>query len=141
SPDARDQDFTLGAALREAGGHSGYVVMSLAYFVCGLQLVFLTTHLPSYLALCGMDPMLGAHALATIGLFNVVGSWGFGWLGDRYRKRTLLGMIYVLRSFIIGAYFLMPATPTTTLMFAAAMGLLWLGVIPLVNGLVVEIFG
>src|SRR5207253_2976830 len=82
--------------------------MSLAFFVCGLQLVFLTTHLPSYLVLCGMDPLLGAQALAVIGLFNVIGSWGCGWLGDRYRKRTLLGMVYVIRSVAIATYFVLP---------------------------------
>jgi predicted MFS family arabinose efflux permease len=134
-------DLTLARALGEAWRHGGYVVMSLAFFVCGLQLVFLTTHLPSYLALCGMDPMLGAEALAVIGLFNVVGSWGFGWLGDRYSKRTLLGSIYIVRSLAMAVYFLLPVTPTSTLVFAAVMGLTWLGVIPLVNGLVVEMFG
>jgi predicted MFS family arabinose efflux permease len=115
--------------------------MSLAFFVCGLQLVFLTTHLPSYLTLCGMDPMLGAEALAVIGLFNVIGSWGFGWLGDRYSKRTLLGSIYIVRSLAMAVYFLMPVSPASTLTFAAVMGLTWLGVIPLVNGLVVQMFG
>src|SRR6202035_4626128 len=32
-------------------------------------------------------------------------------------------------------------TPTTTIVFAAAMGMLWLGVIPLVSGYVAELFG
>lgn len=132
---------SLSSALTEAAGHRGYVVMSLAYFVCGLQLTFLTTHLPSYLSLCGQDPMLGAQALAVVGLFNVFGSWLFGWLGDIYRKRTLLGMVYVLRSLIIAVYFVLPVTPASTLIFAALMGLLWLSVIPLVNGLLVDIFG
>jgi predicted MFS family arabinose efflux permease len=132
---------TLGDALREARGHSGYVVMATAFFVCGLQLVFLTTHLPTYLAICGVDPMVGAQALATIGAFNVIGSWLFGWLGDRYPKRYLLGFIYLLRSAMIAAYFMLPPSQLSTLLFAAAMGLLWLGVIPLVNGLVTEIFG
>jgi predicted MFS family arabinose efflux permease len=136
-----DASLTLRSALHEAWTHSGFVVMTLAFFVCGLQLVFLTTHLPTYLALCGLDPMLSAKALATIGLFNVAGSWLFGWLGDRYRKRTLLGMIYVLRSGFLALYFLLPASEASTLVFAAFMGLLWLGVIPLVNGLVSEIFG
>jgi predicted MFS family arabinose efflux permease len=138
---AADKDLTLGGALGEARRHSGYVVMSLAFFVCGLQLVFLTTHLPSYLALCGMDPMLGAQALAVIGLFNVIGSWGFGWLGDRYSKRALLGSIYITRSVVMAAYFMLPVSPASTLVFAALMGLTWLGVIPLVNGLVVQMFG
>ena len=136
-----DRDLTLGAALGEARRHSGFVVMSLAYFVCGLQLVFLTTHLPSYLTICGMDPMLGAQALAVIGLFNVIGSWGFGWLGDRYSKRALLGSIYITRSLVMAAYFMLPVSPASTLVFAALMGLTWLGVIPLVNGLVVQMFG
>jgi len=136
-----DRDLTLGAALGEARRHGGFVVMSLAYFVCGLQLVFLTTHLPSYLTICGMDPMLGAQALAVIGLFNVIGSWGFGWLGDRYSKRALLGSIYITRSLVMAAYFMLPVSPASTLVFAALMGLTWLGVIPLVNGLVVQMFG
>jgi predicted MFS family arabinose efflux permease len=136
-----DKDLTLAGALGEARRHSGYVVMSLAFFVCGLQLVFLTTHLPSYLALCGMDPMLGAQALAVIGLFNIIGSWGFGWLGDRHSKRALLGSIYIIRSLAMAAYFMLPVSPTSTLIFAAVMGLTWLGVIPLVNGLVVQMFG
>ena len=138
---ARDADMTLLGALNEARRHGGYVVMSLAFFVCGLQLVFLTTHLPSYLVLCGMDPLLGAQALAVIGLFNVIGSWGCGWLGDHYRKRTLLGLVYMIRSVVIAIYFMLPVTPTSTLIFAALMGLTWLGVIPLLNGIVVEIFG
>jgi predicted MFS family arabinose efflux permease len=132
---------SIGQAVREALLHPGYLVLATAFFVCGLQLVFLTTHLPTYLAICGMDPTVGANALALIGLFNVVGSYLFGWLGGRYSKRMLLGGIYMLRSCCITAYFIMPPTPTTTLVFAAAMGMLWLGVVPLVSGLVVHLFG
>lgn len=132
---------SIGQAVREALLHPGYLVLATAFFVCGLQLVFLTTHLPTYLAICGMDPTVGANALALIGLFNVVGSYLFGWLGGRYSKRMLLGGIYMLRSCCITAYFVMPPTPTTTLVFAAAMGMLWLGVVPLVSGLVVHLFG
>ena len=132
---------SLGQAVREATRHSGYVVMALAFFVCGLQLVFLTTHLPAYLEICGLDPSVGANALALIGLFNVAGSYLFGWLGGRHSKRALLGAIYIVRSLFITAYFLVPPTPASTLVFAAAMGALWLGVVPLLNGLVVHLFG
>ncbi len=128
-------------AVKEATSHRGYVVMAIAFFVCGLQLVFITTHLPNYLSICGIDPSVGAQALALIGLFNAFGSLLFGWLGGRYSKRFLLGGIYVLRSLIITAYFMSTPTPTTTLVFAAAMGSLWLGVVPLVNGLVIHLFG
>ena len=73
---------TLAQALR----HRGFLVMSGAYFVCGLNLVFLTTHLPAYLAICGQDPMLSAAALAVIGGVNIIGALLAGWLGDRYPK-------------------------------------------------------
>jgi predicted MFS family arabinose efflux permease len=132
---------SLKAVLGEAKRHRGFITMTAAFFVCGLQLVFLTTHLPTFLANCGMDPMLAAQSLAVVGAFNVAGSYLFGWLGGRLPKRLLLGGIYILRSLCITVYFVSPVTPASTLLFAAAMGLLWLGVVPLVNGLVAEIFG
>ena len=138
---ADDVNQSLGAVVQSALGHSGYVIMALAFFVCGLQLVFITTHLPNYLAICGLDPSLGATALALVGLFNVFGSYAFGWLGGRYPKQLLLGGIYIVRSLAIAVYFMLPATPTSTLVFAAVMGSLWLGVVPLVNGLVAQLFG
>jgi len=132
---------SVGEAVREAASHSGYIVMAMAFFVCGLQLVFLITHLPTYLAICGIEPGVGATALALIGLFNVGGSYLFGWLGGRHSKRVLLGGIYILRSLFITAYFLVPPSTASTLVFAAAMGTLWLGVVPLVSGLVIHLFG
>jgi predicted MFS family arabinose efflux permease len=132
---------TVTQAIQEALGHKGYVVLAIAFFVCGLQLVFITTHLPTYLDICGIDPSVGSTALALVGLFNVMGSYLFGWLGGLYSKRFLLGGIYVLRSIVIAAYFVVPPTPTSTLVFAAAMGTLWLGVVPLVSGLVIHLFG
>jgi predicted MFS family arabinose efflux permease len=140
-PRAAGPDQSVLQAVREATSHSGYIVMAIAFFVCGLQLVFLTTHLPTYLDLCGIDPSVTAAALALIGLFNAIGSLVFGWLGGLYSKHLLLGGIYVTRSLLITAYFLTTPTPTTTLLFAAAMGSLWLGVVPLLNGLVIHLFG
>ena len=127
----------LGAALR----NGPFIVMALAYFVCGMQLVFLTTHLPSYLDLCGMDPMLSAKALGTIGGFNVLGSLFFGWAGGHVNKQALLGGIYTIRSLAIVWYFHTLPTPDSTLLFAAIMGFLWLGVAPLVSGWIVQTFG
>jgi MFS family permease len=127
----------LGQAMR----HRPFLVMSGAYFVCGLNLVFLTTHLPTYLAICGQDPMLSAEAIAVIGGVNCIGSLMAGWLGAKYPKHILLGLLYILRAFVFTAYFMMPPTPASTLIFAAAMGMLWLSVAPLVSGLVAEMFG
>ena len=127
----------LGLAVRDLP----FMVMSCAYFVCGLQLVFLTTHLPSYIAFCGLDPMLGAQALAVIGGFNVLGSLFFGWAGGRWSKTMLLGGIYIVRSLVLAWYFNAPPTPESTLLFAAMMGFLWLGVAPLLAGAVADLFG
>ena len=132
---------TMREVIGQAARHRPFLVMSGAYFVCGLNLVFLTTHLPTYLAICGQDPMLSAEALAVIGGMNCVGSLAAGWLGGRYPKHILLGLLYILRACVFTAYFMMPPTPASTLVFAAAMGMLWLSVAPLVSGLVAEMFG
>jgi len=128
----------LGQAMR----NRQFLVMSGAYFVCGLNLMFLSTHLPAYLALCGQDPMLSAGALAVIGGTSAIGSLLTGWLGGIYPKHILLGLLYILRSAMFVLYFTLPATPFSTLLFAAAMGMLWWpGLAPLVGGMVAEIFG
>jgi predicted MFS family arabinose efflux permease len=128
-------------ATKVAFGNASFVVMTCAYFVCGMQLVFITTHLPSYLAICGMDPMLSAQTLGVIGGFNVLGSLFFGWAGGRWNKLALLGAIYITRSLVLAWYFTLPPSPSTTLVFGALMGFLWLGVGPLVAGAVAEMFG
>jgi predicted MFS family arabinose efflux permease len=134
-------DTSATVATKIAFGNVSFVVMTCAYFVCGMQLVFITTHLPSYLAICGMDPMLSAQTLGVIGGFNVLGSLFFGWAGGRWNKLALLGGIYVTRSLVLAWYFMLPPTPATTLLFGALMGFLWLGVGPLVAGAVAEMFG
>ncbi|GAA0841896.1 MAG: MFS transporter [Cupriavidus sp.] len=128
-------------ALMAALRHPPFIVMALAYTVCGMQLVFLTTHLPAYLDVCGMDPMLSAKALGMIGGFNVLGSLFFGWAGGRVNKLLLLGGIYVCRSLGFVWFFHTLPTPESTLVFAAVMGFLWLGVSPLVQGWIAQTFG
>ena len=132
---------TMTEVLGQAVRHRGFLVMSGCYFVCGLNLIFLTTHLPNYLNICGLDPMLSAEALAIIGAVNIAGSWVAGWLGGKFPKHLLLGILYLLRSCVITAFFIVPPSPASTLVFAAVMGMLWLGVIPLTGGLVAEMFG
>jgi predicted MFS family arabinose efflux permease len=134
-------NVSAGSAITTAFGNASFVVMTCAYFVCGMQLVFITTHLPSYLAICGMDPMLSAQMLGMIGGFNVLGSLFFGWAGGRWNKLALLGGIYICRSLVLGWYFMLPPTPASTLVFGALAGFLWLGVGPLVAGAIVEMFG
>jgi predicted MFS family arabinose efflux permease len=134
-------DQKLGDALREATGHRGYLFMTLAFFACGFQLVFITTHLPAYLQLCGVAPGVAASALGLIGLFNALGTYLFGLLGARYSQKHLLALIYLLRTLFIVVFLLVPISAASTLVFAAAMGFLWLGVAPLVTGIIGRVFG
>jgi predicted MFS family arabinose efflux permease len=131
----------LGDALREAMAHRGYLFMTLAFFACGFQLVFITTHLPAYLQLCGVAPGVAASALGLIGLFNAIGTYMFGLLGARYSQKHLLALIYLLRTLFIVAFLAAPISAGSTLVFAAAMGFLWLGVAPLVTGIIGRVFG
>jgi predicted MFS family arabinose efflux permease len=131
----------LREAVLQAVGHRGYLFMTLAFFACGFQLVFLTTHLPAYLALCGVAPGVGATALGLIGLFNAIGTYMFGQLGARYSQKHLLALIYLARTAIIVVFLLVPVTAASTLVFASAMGFLWLGVAPLVTGIIARVFG
>src|SRR6195256_3840137 len=104
-------DTSAGVAAKIAFGNASFVVMTCAYFVCGMQLVFITTHLPSYLAICGMDPMLSAQTLGVIGGFNVLGSLFFGWAGGGWDKLGLLGGIFIFRSPAPRLCFMLPPSP------------------------------
>jgi predicted MFS family arabinose efflux permease len=136
-----EDDRPLGEVLRLALRHPGYLAMTAAFFACGFQLLFITTHLPSYLQICGLRPEVGGTALGVIGICNAIGTYGAGQLGARYSQRRLLALVYLLRTVFIVAYVLLPVSTGSTLVFAAAMGFLWLSVAPLVSGLIGSIFG
>ena len=109
--------------------------------MCGLQLVFITTHLPTYLIDSGISGDTASWSLALIGLFNIVGAFLCGWLGGIVSKKKTLAIVYLLRGLIIVAFISLPPSPGIALLFGAAMGLLWLGTIPLTSGLIVTFFG
>ena len=134
-------DLRLGDAFREALRDRSFHLLFWSFFVCGFHTAFITLHLPSFVVDQGLNFKHGAMAVATIGLFNVIGSWGAGWLGGRRSKRALLTWLYVLRAGSIAILLAFPLTPLTLYLFAATMGLLWLGTVPLTNGLVGEIYG
>lgn len=131
----------LSKVVAQAWHHSGYRLLTIGFFTCGFQLAFIATYLPGYLFLCHMPVGLGATALALIGLFNMVGSWACGWLGGRFRQQYVLGWLYLIRGITIGAFFLLPKTSASVIVFAAVMGLTWLGTVPLTSGLVAKVFG
>jgi len=142
------RDFSAGQhkqsawqAIREAFGHSGFNLLTLGYFVCGFQVVFIGVHLPAYLADQGMNANVGVTCLALIGLFNIFGTFTAGWLGQRYSKKHLLAAIYITRSVVIILFLAVPLTPTSAYVFSMAIGLLWLATVPLTNGIIAQVFG
>jgi MFS family permease len=138
---AHESDQSIGAALAEAARHRGFWLLTASFFVCGFQTIFVMTHLPAYLVDGGLSATQGMTALAVIGLFNIVGSYGCGALGGRYSKRLILAWIYAIRAVAIGIFVAVPLTAAGTYLFAAVLGLTWLGTVPLTNSLVGQIFG
>jgi MFS family permease len=131
----------MGAALREALTHRGFILLASGYFVCGFQIQFLGNHFPKLLIEEGLGPWVGATAIAIIGFTNILGTLAWGAMGGRWRGKNLLSAIYVLRSIVMTIFFVLPITAESTYVFSAAIGFLWLATVPLTSGLVARIFG
>lgn len=141
APAAPGAQQSLGEALREAAGHSGFRLLALGFFVCGFQVVFIGVHLPAYLVDNHLPAQVGTTVLALVGLFNVVGTYTAGWLGNCYSKPRLLAGLYLIRAVVISLFLLAPLTEWSAYAFGIAMGLLWLSTVPLTNGTVATLFG
>ncbi|WP_181699202.1 MFS transporter [Chthonobacter albigriseus] len=135
------RDQTIAEAVGEAFAHRSYLLLVSGFFVCGFHVAFITTHLPPYIVDKGLDVSWGAWAIGLIGAFNILGSLSAGQLAGRYPKRYILSAIYFGRAISYGLFWLLPTTPTTVLLFAAAAGLLWLSTVPPTQGLVGVMFG
>ena len=142
--DVRTADIakiTMNSMLKTALSSTDYLLLTVGFFVCGIQVVFIATHLPTYLQDAGISPDIASWALGLVGLFNIIGSLLAGWLGSFISKKKLLAWLYLMRSATILGFLALPPSPITALLFGAAMGLLWLGTIPLTSGLIVVFFG
>lgn len=138
---AQEHKQSVAEAVREAFAHKGFWLLSFGFFVCGFQVVFIGVHFPAFLVDRHMAPEAGMTSLALIGLFNIFGTYAWGHLGARFSKKYLLSAIYLLRGAVIVVFLALPITPLSAYVFASAMGFLWLGTVPLTNGLVGQIFG
>ncbi|MGI9318226.1 MAG: MFS transporter [bacterium] len=135
------REQTMLEALREASSHSGYVLLTIGFFVCGFHVAFITVHFPAYIKDLGLDPAIGAWSIALIGLMNIAGSFLSGMAGQRYSKKSSLSVIYFARSITILGLLLLPKTPLVIYLFAGTMGILWLSTVPLTTGIVAQVFG
>lgn len=135
------REQTIAQALGEAFRYPSFLLLMAGYFVCGFQVVFIGVHMPSYLRDQGLPPQVASYALALIGLFNVVGTYAAGTLGQRMAKRHILSFIYAARAVAITVFLLVPITPASVYVFAAVMGTLWLSTIPPTNAAIAQIFG
>ncbi len=136
-----DTPQSIGDAIREASLHRGYIFLTLGFFVCGFQVSFIYVHLPAYMGDLGLPPTTAATALALVGFFNILGTFACGALGGKYSKKYLLSSLYFLRAAVIIVFLYAPKTEENIMIFAALLGLLWLGTVPLTSGLVAQIFG
>lgn len=132
---------SIKAAVREAFAYPSFLLLMAGYFVCGFQVVFIGVHMPSYLKDHGLTPNVATTALALIGLFNVVGTYAAGSLGERMPKKYILSSIYALRALAITVFLNVPLTPWSVYTFAAVMGTLWLSTVPPTNAVIAQIFG
>ena len=132
---------TLGQAMQEALSYPSFLLLTAGYFVCGFQVVFIGVHMPAYLKDHGLAPHVASSALALIGLFNIVGTYVAGTLGQRLAKRKILAFIYLARAIIISVFLIAPISPMSVYLFSALMGLLWLSTVPVTNATVAQIFG
>lgn len=136
-----DEDVSFGQALRDAFGQRDFWLLSLGFFACGFQVVFIAVHLPAFLADEGVGNGVATIVLALIGLVNIAGTYYAGLWGGRHRKPMLLSWIYLGRAAAIAAFILLPVTATSAYIFGAIMGLFWLSTVPLTNGTVASVFG
>ena len=132
---------SAGQAVGEAFNHRGFQLLTLGFFVCGFQVVFIGVHLPSYLLDKGLPASVGVTALALVGLFNIVGTYAAGWLGGKMPKRYILSFIYFARAVVIAIFLWLPLSPLTVYVFAGAIGLLWLSTVPATNAIIAQVFG
>ncbi|NML26469.1 MFS transporter [Zoogloea dura] len=132
---------SLRAALAEAFGHRGFWLLNFGFLACGFQLAFIASHLPAYVQDKGLSAGTAVAGLATIALANVAGTYVCGLLGGRYRRKHLLCILYLLRAAAMALFVLLPLSPASLYLFCAVMGFLWLGTVPLTNGLVSQVFG
>ena len=132
---------TLGQAIREARGHRGFVLLTSGFFVCGFHVAFITVHFPSYVKDLGLAAEVGAYSIALIGMFNIVGSFLSGIIGQRWSKKYGLSVIYFSRAVVITILMFAPISNSTIYTFASVMGILWLATVPLTMGIVVQVFG
>ena len=139
APVQREQ--TIVQALSEAFRYPSFNLLMAGYFVCGFQVVFIGVHMPSYLKDHGLSPQVASYALALIGLFNVLGTYVAGTLGQRLPKRFILAFIYMARAAAISVFLLVPLSPLSVYVFSAVMGTLWLSTIPPTNATIAQIFG
>lgn len=135
------REQTILQALREAFRYRSFQLLMAGYFVCGFQVVFIGVHMPSYLKDHGLSPQVASYALALIGLFNVLGTYAAGVLGQQLAKRHILAFIYLARALVITVFLIAPLSPTSVYVFASVMGVLWLSTVPPTNAVVAQIFG
>ena len=136
-----EKDFNFKSTIQKSLSNRNYLLLSLGFFTCGFHVTFIALHLPNDLLTKGLSMEVAGWSLAMIGLFNIIGTLFFGWIGNRIKKKNSLAYIYLGRSIVISLFVILPSSPVSAILFGASIGLLWLATIPLTNGLILTFMG
>jgi MFS family permease len=141
APTAHAADIGIRAQTRLAFRDRSYLLLHAGFFTCGFHIAFLITHLPGEVGLCGLPASVSAASIAIIGLANIVGSIGAGWLSQTRRMKMILVWMYGSRAAAVALYLMAPKAALTFYVFAFVLGLTWLATVPPTAGLVGKLFG
>ena len=129
------------STVRTALASPHYWIINATFFVCGLHVFFLMTHLPGVIELCGLPSSVSGLSLAALGLFNIAGSIAAGFVTQRCSMKRMLASLYAARGVGIALFVVAPKNELTVLAFSAWMGLTYMAVLPPTAGLIGRLYG
>jgi MFS family permease len=129
--------------LRGARTSPAFWLLAGSFFICGLSTNGLIgTHLIPAAMDHGLGEVAAAGLLATIGVFDIVGTTCSGWLTDRYDPRLLLFWYYALRGLsLLALPYVLGSPHVGLILFVVFYGLDWVATVPPTVALTAEIFG
>jgi MFS family permease len=131
------------AALGEGACSRDFWLLTATFFICGASTNGLIgTHLIPAAHDHGIPEVRAASLLALMGIFDLVGTTGAGWLSDRWSSRKLLAWYYGLRG--LSLFFLpfaLGGSETGLWVFAVWYGLDWIATVPPTLRLATDAFG
>jgi MFS family permease len=108
--------------------HPLLFIISLALFTCGFNMGTVEMNLVTIHQLAEVSPAVIAFAMSLLGIMEIVGVIGFGYVLDRINKNIVMSLLYVIRIF---AFFLLFIhIDWSPQLFSILFGITYLSAIP-----------